>query len=45
MKPAQGTEKEPVSNKDHCSTLNIMDNALTAIQLAQRRKERNSLLK
>lgn len=43
MKPAQhGTEKEPVSNKDHCSTLTIMDNPLTAIQLAQRRKESKS---
>lgn len=41
MKPAQhGTEKEPVSNKDHCSTLTIMDNPLTAIQLAWRSKER-----
>lgn len=41
MKPAQhGSEKEPVSNKDHCSTPIIMDNSLTAIQLAWRRKER-----
>lgn len=41
MKPAQhSSEKELVSNKDHCSTLIIMDNSLTAIQLAWRMKER-----
>lgn len=40
MKPAQhGSEKEPVSNKDHCSTLIIMDNSLTAIQPAWKRKQ------
>lgn len=45
MKTAQrSSEKEPVSNKDHCSTLIIMDNSLTAIQPAWKRKE-NSLLK
>lgn len=41
VKPAQhSTEEEPISNKDHCSTLTIMDNPLTAIQLTLRRKER-----